>query len=133
MKGVLDSVVIESITEHVRASEFPDRPSRTTAIFGFQSVERARAFVQKYRPGTPHLIYEIEAVNEPWYADMNSINAGLEYFTMTFTDSLARQLDRSRTYLRPMTTNAEQAAAFAEAEVLAPGGAIVVRVAEVVP
>lgn len=133
MKGVLDSVVIESLTEHVRMTEFPDRPSRATAVFGFHSVERAKAFVQKYRSGTPHLIYEVEPLNQPWYADMNSINAGLEYFTMTFRDSLARQLERSRDYLRPMTTDVGQAAGFAETEVLAPGGVTVVRVAEVVP
>jgi hypothetical protein len=132
LKGVIDSVVIESITEYLRAKEFGDRPSRANCLFGAASVTKAEEFPKKYRPGVPHVIYEVEPIGEMWLADMAAINAGLEYFTMKFPDSLARQIDRARTYLGAMTTDVSKIVAMKDPEVLAPGGGTIIATATVV-
>jgi hypothetical protein len=62
-----------------------------------------------------------------WFADIPAINDCLEYFSMPFPDSLARQLDRARTYLRTLTRDPAAIAAMVEPEILAPGGAKVIR------
>lgn len=132
MKGVLDSVVIESLTEYVRSKEFTDRPPRLNCLFGWTSAANAEAFARKYRAGLPHVIYEVEPISEVWFADMEGLNAGLEYFTISFPDSLARQLDRARGYLGAMTMDITQTLAMKAPEVLALGGGKVIATAKVV-
>jgi hypothetical protein len=132
LKGIFDSLVIEAITEHIRRSEFQDRPARVTCRFGSPSQQRAEAFVHQYRLGVAHVIYEVEAVGDMWFADMDAINAGFDYFTMPLPASLAQQFDRARNYLAGMTKNIGQLPAMTDPEVLAPGGAKVIAVAGVV-
>lgn len=132
LKGIFDSVVIEAITEHVRRTEFPDRPPRVRCRFGSPSKEGAQAFVHQYRPGVAHTIYEVEAVDDMWFADMAAINPGFDYFTMPLPASLVQQFDRARAYLTGMTKNVGCIAAMNDPEVLAPGGAKIIAVAGVV-
>lgn len=132
LKGVLDSVVIEAVTEYVRGKEFPDRPSRLVCVFGSESIERAEAFARRFRPGAPHIIYEVEPAAETWFADMDTITAGFDYFTMSFPETLTRQLDRARSYLEQTTKDAARAVAMKDPEVLSPGGAKVLKTASVV-
>lgn len=132
MKGIFDSLVIEAVTEYVRTHEFSDRPSRLECLFGCMTQQAAEAFAQKYRPKTPHVVYEVESVAKTWFADLGGIGAGLDYFTMPLPASLERQLGRARQYLELMTVDPKQTAAMSDLELLAPGGATIVRSVSVV-
>src|SRR5512146_681924 len=49
----------ESFFEAVRRAGFPDHPSRMQSVFGFESIDDARAFAGTHRSGTPCAIYKL--------------------------------------------------------------------------
>lgn len=49
----------ESFFEAVRRADFPDRPSRMQSVFGFESIDAARAFIGKHRAAQPCAIYRL--------------------------------------------------------------------------
>lgn len=52
----------EAAMEHVRATEFPDRPSRLRCAFFFDNLQTAMAYRDQHAQLL--MMYEVEAVNE---------------------------------------------------------------------
>jgi hypothetical protein len=51
---------IEVFFEAVRRADFPRLPSRMQSVFGFESVDEAKAFVGGFRAGQPCAIYRVQ-------------------------------------------------------------------------
>jgi len=64
--------MIELVSELVRRSLFPEKPSRYTVLFAWSSLEEARAFKESHGGG---IIYEVEA-KSGCKADMNMLFLG---------------------------------------------------------
>ncbi len=68
-------ILIEVAYEHVRAVEFREKPTRVTAAFACGRPESAMYFALMYRNRNVRF-YEVEAIGQPWIADMALINPG---------------------------------------------------------
>jgi len=65
---------LELVFEYVRRSNFPTAPSRFQSVFGFDTTESARVFIEKYRKGKGS-IWKVEA-DKLFKADMNLLHSG---------------------------------------------------------
>lgn len=74
--------VLDLLFEYVRRSNYRACPSRFQSIFGFDSIEQANQFRNKY--GKPNdLIWEIES-NNAFKADMNLLTLGTSLLVLSY-------------------------------------------------
>jgi hypothetical protein len=78
------SGTIELLAEMVRASRFPEKPSRFQSFFCFRTLSEARRFAQSHqilvpasgRPAVASTIYEVESAPSVFVADMALLGLG---------------------------------------------------------
>jgi len=73
---------IEILFEYVRRSCFPDKPSRFTSVFAWETLDQARAFRKRYGEGP---IWEVECDERPFRADMNLVTLGKSVLTLSYS------------------------------------------------
>lgn len=116
-KGLLSSLLIEAIYEHIRVKQFStERPSRLYCAFACVDLAGARRFAQSYRPNLPHVYYEI-APPAPWFADMGVLNKGFD-LPGNFPSALSRHFQLASRYWTGMTSDAAAIPGFEVPEVL---------------
>lgn len=86
----------EFVFESIRASEYPEQPSRLSCAFAFESLDHANQYKNNFSPWNP--IYEVELVDSE--APLHRAGFNLVTFPAAHDEFVPVTVDLARKYWR---------------------------------